>query len=278
LHRLLVSRNVPDEGRAGMKVHSIVAGLLALSLLGCGRRPAQSVRGEPAERVASTTPGRSSPTVDSPASPTPEDEAVVLERMLAEPAPICCHSTQPRPRDKALPALADNRAQGLVLFEGDLVTPQEKDSRLAQHQAEIETERQRLENEASLRETDVRARQAEAEARLAEAENERQQLESDARVREAKARARQAEAEARLAEAENAAAAQPQAPAFPASPYGGFSERHVRSHHEQQPEPTAPAAPERPLVTPQPTPTPSATPSAPPARPMVLGLSPRPRR
>jgi hypothetical protein len=60
------------------------------------------------------------------------------------------------------------RAQGLVEFRGEWLTPQERDARLAQMQMEADIERQRIESE--LREAEARARQAEAEARRAEAE------------------------------------------------------------------------------------------------------------
>jgi hypothetical protein len=62
------------------------------------------------------------------------------------------------------------RAQGIVQFQGDWLTPQEREARLAQQQIEADIERQRVESEARLREAEARARAAEAEARRAEAE------------------------------------------------------------------------------------------------------------
>jgi hypothetical protein len=132
------------------------------------------------------------------------------------------------------------RAQGLVLLEGDWVTPQERDSRLAQRHMETETERRRLE--------------------------------TDARLREAEARVRQAEAEARRADAEAAALAQPSMPIVPLWPYGGSTERRTHPHgrrghapRDPQPQATPSASREPPRATQhpvaQPSPIPPVTPS-----------------
>jgi hypothetical protein len=124
------------------------------------------------------------------------------------------------------------RAQGLVLFEGDWVTPQERDSRLAQRQMETETERQRAE--------------------------------TDARLREAEARIRQAEAETRRANAEAAAAAETSIPVVPLWPYSGSTEgrghpHDRRGHPPRHPQPqTTPSRVTHPVA--QPSPIPSVTP------------------
>jgi hypothetical protein len=127
------------------------------------------------------------------------------------------------------------RAQGLVLFEGDWVTPQERDSRLAQRQMETETERQRIETDARLREAEARVRQAEAEARRADAE---------------------------------AAAAEPSMPVVPLWPYGGSTEGRAHPHDRRghpprhpQPQATPPAS----RVTQHPATQPSPLPSVPPS-------------
>jgi len=129
------------------------------------------------------------------------------------------------------------RAQGLVQFQGEWLTPQERDARLAQQQAEATIERQRVESEA--------------------------------RVREAEARARQAEAEARRAEAEAAATDQPTATLVPVWIGGGLPRRHEHDRsertglrHDQRPTPTPRPSPVRhagaPLPRVQPTPMPPA--------------------
>jgi hypothetical protein len=105
------------------------------------------------------------------------------------------------------------RAQGLVQFQGEWLTPQERDARLAQQQTEAALERQRIESET--------------------------------RLREAEARARQAEAEARRAEAEAAGVGQPATPLVPLWMGAGFPDRHERDRgeraglgHNRRPAPT----------------------------------------
>jgi hypothetical protein len=215
-----------------VSVYSVMPGLLALSLLACGRGPALSTRAEDeAERqrleIEATLLEAEAQVRQAKA------EALVLERILADPAPLCCRPRPARPQDKPVPALEDGRAQGLVPFEGDRGTPQERDGRLAQRQMESEIERQRLASEAHLREAAARVDQAEAATR-------------------------QAAAEARRSEVEEATAALPPVPVVLVSPRHEFSDGYRRPHPEPRPRPTPPAPPPTPRVTP--TPTPSAPP------------------
>ena len=128
------------------------------------------------------------------------------------------------------------RAQGLVQFQGDWLTPQEREARLAQQQMEADLERQRVESEV--------------------------------RLREAEARARTAEAEARRAEAEAAAASQPVLPFGIGFPRRGIHDNDDRRHphdHGSTPAPRATPVPHRATM-------PKAQPAATPAMPSSAGI------
>jgi hypothetical protein len=63
------------------------------------------------------------------------------------------------------------RAKGYVQFEGDWVTPAERDAALHARAAEDEASRQRAQAESRVREAEARADEAEAKAREAEAQS-----------------------------------------------------------------------------------------------------------
>jgi hypothetical protein len=62
------------------------------------------------------------------------------------------------------------RAKGYVQFEGDWMTPAEKESILRDRAAQSQRDRERVQTEAHAREAEARAQEAQAQARKAEAE------------------------------------------------------------------------------------------------------------